>query len=172
MSAFLRIFFLAPLAYVLACTAAAAVIVFALVRGFQPPPVGVEIFAMMLPATIATGAVAILPALVAIVLAEAFGWRSLFYWLAVGGLMALVVIVSPGLVAAVQAVALFVIYIAWVPRPVPLDSLPVADFVTTVLAAGFVGGFVYWVFAGRWSGMGGMNDAAPPAPPAPREGTL
>ena len=35
--------------------------------------------------TFAAGAFSFLPALLAIVLAEAFGWRSIFYWLAVGG---------------------------------------------------------------------------------------
>lgn len=167
MNTFLRLFFLAPVAYMLACIAGAGVIVFALVRGFDPPPAGVELFAMMAPATIAAGAVAVLPGLVAIVLAETFGWRSLFYWLAVGGVIALVVIASPGLVATTQAVALFVVYLAWVPRPVPLDSLPAADFVTTLLAAGFVGGFVYWALAGRWSGLNGPA-AAPASLPAPR----
>lgn len=163
MAALFRLLFLAPLAFLLACAAAAAIVVFALVRGFIPPPTGAEITLMMMPATIGAAAVAFFPALLAIVVAEAFGWRSLFYWLAVGGLISLTVIATPSLVSAVQAIGAFVVYLAWLPRGASLDSLPATDFVTTVLASGFAGGFVYWLLAGRWSGTKMDRGCAPAA---------
>ncbi len=87
--------------------------------------------------TFAAGAFSFLPALLAIVLAEAFGWRSIFYWLAVGG----------GIGLAARGFTDFGASPEW------------ADYALIVpLGAGFIGGLVYWLIAGRLAGAG-----APPA---------
>ena len=84
-------------------------------------------------AALYAGAIAFLPWLVAVVVAEGFGLRSAFYWLAVGGA------VGGAAFALIQSDA----------------DLAVVDPGTTVaLAAGFVGGFAYWLVAGRLSGTG------------------
>ena len=66
-----------------------------------------------------------IPAFIVIVLAELFGWRSVFFYLAVGGALGLLASAAHGVV--------------W---DTPDDRL-------LLLAAGFVGGFVYWLIAGR-----------------------
>lgn len=77
------------------------------------------------------GALSFAPALVAIVLAEAFGWRSVFYWLAIGG----------GIGLAAHLVT------------VPIEPLmPQGERAALYLGGGFVGGLVYWLIAGRLSG--------------------
>ena len=76
------------------------------------------------------GALAVIPAFIVIVLAELFGWRSVFFYLAVGR------------------------------RPRAADQ-PVARHASgrrgtdqlLLPAAGFVGGFVYWLIAGRLAGI-------------------
>ncbi|MTH99276.1 translation initiation factor IF-3 [Roseibium sp. RKSG952] len=76
------------------------------------------------------GSIAFLPAFVAITLAEIFGWRSILYYLSVAGLIGFVAWNSDG--AAVLTAA----------RP----------GTTVALSAGFIGGFVYWLIAGRRAG--------------------
>ena len=41
----------------------------------------------------------------AVIVAEAFGWRSLFYWLAVGGLIAAMVAATPYFADQMQLIA-------------------------------------------------------------------
>jgi len=83
--------------------------------------------------TFYAGAFSFIPALIAIVLAEAFGWRSVFYWLAVGG----------GIGLAANALGGFI------------GAPDFADYRLALhLAAGFVGALVYWLIAGRFSGVG------------------
>ena len=81
--------------------------------------------------TVWAGTIAILPALLAIALAEVFGWRSILYYFLVGGIIGLI---------ADQVSELAVDPIFYGGRPV------------IMLAAGFVGGFVYWLIAGRLAG--------------------
>lgn len=96
--------------------------------------------------TMWTGAVAILPAVIAIVLAEAFAWRSVLYYFLAGGLIALIADQASDLVIA--------------------PGFPGRRMVI-MLAAGFVGGFVYWVIAGQRAG-GWRPRETPPRPPAKR----
>ncbi|MCP4384800.1 MAG: hypothetical protein GY798_25875 [Hyphomicrobiales bacterium] len=98
------------------------------------------------------GALSFAPALVAIVLAEAFGWRSVFYWLAVGG--------GIGLAGR--------LYTA------PAAALPDnGEHIALHLGAGFVGGLVYWLIAGRLAGISGSTrQPAPPDPSADATETL
>jgi hypothetical protein len=79
------------------------------------------------------GTIGFLPAAIAIVLAESFGWRSILFYLLAGGLIG---------AAAIH---------------LTMQS-GVFDFAdrpnVALLAAGFVGGFVYWLIAGRRAGTG------------------
>jgi len=78
-----------------------------------------------------TGTIAILPAVLAIALAETFAWRSVLYYFLVGGIVGLM---------ADQATNLY-------GNPDFYDQRTVV-----MVAAGFVGGFVYWLIAGRLAG--------------------
>jgi hypothetical protein len=77
--------------------------------------------------------IAFLPATIAIILAECLGWRSALYYLLVGGLIG-----ATAIHLTTQSGAL-----DFADRPN-----------VTLLAAGFVGGFVYWLIAGRLAGTG------------------
>jgi hypothetical protein len=85
------------------------------------------------------GTIAFLPAAVAIILAETFGWRSALYYLLVGGLIG-----ATAIHLTTQSGAL-----DFAERPH-----------VTLLAAGFVGGFVYWLIAGRLAGASVPSDSA------------
>jgi hypothetical protein len=143
MRAVLRLFFVIPLAFVLACLAAGLVFVVAVIG----PGPDAAYLVDRLPETLllAAGVSAIaggfgaVPALVAVVLAEIFGWRSLYLYL-LAGLLA-------GLSAAVAATSA-----AGMPAPdMPAMDMEVGSQV--FLAAGAVGGFVYWLLAGRNAGL-------------------
>ena len=82
-------------------------------------------------AAVTIGALAFLPAVIAVVLAEVFRWRSVFIWLGLGGGLGWIGYDAVGHLA---------------------DPRLAADGVVPFLAAGFVGGFVYWLIAGRLSG--------------------
>ena len=144
MADFLRVLFLVPLGFIAAVLAASLIIV---VASFgQEPGIGTDVAVTGYAIGLATivmlrvGAVAAIPVLVFIVLAETFRWRSVFAYLAVGGAIGLVP-------SAVNDVV-------WV---TPSDQ-------HVLLAAGFVGGFVYWLIAGRLAGIDRVS-ASPPAPP-------
>lgn len=96
----------------------------------------IGVFAALILATVATsfiGAMALVPAGLAIVLAEVRRIRGLTYHLIAGGLVSLAIVVA-----------------TWIP-PGPGARLP-ADW-NIFLAAGFAAGFVYWMIAGRRSGI-------------------
>jgi hypothetical protein len=128
----LRLLFLAPIGYIAAVVAAGLMLAFGLF-GYEPDPEHRFLFtASVVVWSFWAGAAAFVPAVVAIVLAEAFGWRSILYWLAVGG--------GIGLLAEQFADR--------------YHGLDFADRRTIVfLAAGFVGGFAYWLIAGRLAGI-------------------
>ena len=78
------------------------------------------------------GMISFIPAIIAVVLAEAFRLRSVIVWLAIGGAI--------GLLNGEATIA--------------FDGLTFAGNVRVLcVAAGFVGGMVYWAIAGRNSGM-------------------
>ena len=82
--------------------------------------------------------ISFLPALLVVVLAEIFAWRSLFVYLAAGGLI--------GILGKQTT-------IAW-------GGLDFAnDLFTLCLAGGFAGGFVYWLIAGRDAGRRTISSA-------------
>jgi len=89
--------------------------------------------------TVWTGAIAFFPTLVAIVIAEAFGWRSPFYYLLVGG--------AVGLLANQIHDLYGEIYLS-------------DQQLVIMLGAGFVGGFTYWLIAGRLAGGRPSGDSA------------
>ena len=76
-------------------------------------------------------ALTIVPALVAIIIGEALHIRSWMYYVLAGG-------------AAMAAIPLLAS-----PRSDQLPVLPTGQYMTIFAAAGFVGGFVYWLLAGR-----------------------
>ena len=132
MSALLRILVVIPLGYVLACLAAGLVIALS-IYGFvdEPSPVmqGMAVAFGFVAATCA-GAFAAVPMLVAIVLAEAFRWRSFFFWAPFGGVLGLV-----GKALAERG-----------------ETVQTPGVVALYIAAGLVGGATYWLIAGRGSG--------------------
>jgi hypothetical protein len=128
----LRLIFLVPAAYVAALVAGAVVVSVGLFgRSFFDLEVVGYAGGAVVASTLVGGAISFVPALIGIIVAEAFGWRSVLFWLGVGGVC--------GIIAAEAARA--------------TGGL---DFVdnrfTLCLAAGFTGGFVYWLIAGRDSG--------------------
>jgi hypothetical protein len=139
MSGFVRIC-VVILAYCLACIAASIILTIGTLApewddltaaGFQSGAVWVVIFISA--AVIA--AIALLPAMLVIALAEGFGWRSIVIYGLLGGALALSL--SYGLDFA-----------GYIGDP---DS-PLAREREVLAASGITGGFVYWLFAGRRAG--------------------
>jgi hypothetical protein len=140
-SSLLRLLLLVPLAYILAVFAAGWVIAYAL---FGPADGGeaIDFFTgSVIALSLYAGAVSFVPALVAVILAEAFAWRSPFYYLAVGAVIGFAGDRLSGFIGPVGIA----------------DRRPVV-----YLAAGFVAGIVYWLIAGRRAGA----DRPPVPPPA------
>ena len=131
MTDLLRLIVVVPLAYVAAVIAAGFVVAWSLFGpGLDGEPI--DFFAgSVIAVSLMAGAVSFVPALVAVVLAEAFAWRSAFTYLAVGGAIGF----------ATDRLADFA-------GPVELAGRRPVLY----LAAGFVGGFVYWAIAGRSAG--------------------
>jgi hypothetical protein len=144
LSGFLRLLFVVPVAYILAIIAATATIVTGW-AGFGADPFYAGLYiggVLILIASV--GSAAFLPAVVAIAAAEIFRWRSVFYYLVIGGLIGF----------AAHQLAGF--------------TGTMADFEQRQLlfpAAGFVGAFVYWLIAGRLAG--GPPSPEPPASAPP-----
>ena len=95
----------------------------------------IDVFAALFFATFTTsfiGATALVPAGLAIVLAEAKRLTALTYHLIAGGLVSTAIVVA-----------------TWIP---PQGDMRLPQDWNLFLAAGFVGGFVYWIVAGRTSG--------------------
>ena len=163
MTALLRLIFVVPLGFVAACVAAASVAAIAASRGMTPPPADGEVAVLILVTTIGVATIAFVPMLVAVVLAEAFGWRSVFYWLGVGAAIAIVA-ATPLALAVVHTAAAFALGLAGEPYPAGLDFGWRGSPATIALAAGFIGGFVYWLIAGRRSGA--VKPTSSPSAPA------
>jgi hypothetical protein len=134
----LRILLVIPLAFMTACLAAGGFVVLAAygigtdtVGGIAEAGPG-ELLVLVVTAAAVVGAFSFVPALAAIALAEAFGWRSLIFYL------------LAGCAVGFAAVALLV---------PPERALSDAD-ARLFLAAGAVAGLVYWLVAGRTAGLG------------------
>jgi hypothetical protein len=134
--------FLVIVGYLLACIAASAILTIGtltpewddlVAAGFNSTAAWVVI----LIGAFAIAAIAMVPALLVIVLAEGFGWRSIVIYGVLGGLLALAL--SYGLDFA-----------GYVGDP---DSF-LAREREVLAASGIVGGFVYWLVAGRKAGLG------------------
>jgi hypothetical protein len=129
-----------PLGFIAACVAAGVMATFGVFGAeyFDIDVIGYYI-ASVVAMTFWAGTIAFLPAAIAIVLAESLGWRSALYYLLVGGLIG---------AAAIHLTT----------------QSGVFDFAdrpnAALLAAGFVGGFVYWLIAGRLAGTGIVSDSA------------
>jgi hypothetical protein len=133
LSVLLRFVFLIPLAWFAALVAAAIVMSVGLFGAafFDIEAVG-YVIASIVSATFFAAMISFLPALAIIVAAEIFAWRSLLFWLAAGGVIGLI-----GSEVAANS-----------------GSLDFVDNLLVIcLASGFTGGFVYWLIAGRDSGL-------------------
>jgi hypothetical protein len=91
---------------------------------------GAPIFGMVLFAGTVGPALTALPGLIAVVVGEVLKIRSWMYYVPAGG------------------AALAVIPILAAPRPVELAQVVGSHHMTVFAAAGFAGGFVYWLLAG------------------------
>jgi len=89
-------------------------------------------------ATSFAGASAFIPAVVLVAIAETFDVRTVFYYAIGGGLIA--------------AVAWYSSDISWELEN-STDISPVGYGLQLVAAAGIIGGFVYWLLAGRKAGV-------------------
>ena len=129
-----------PLGFIAACVAAGVMATFGVfgLEYFDVEVTGYYVASMIM-MTFWAGTIAFLPAAGAIVLAEAFAWRSILYYLLVGGAIGAI-----GVHLTEQSGAL-----DFADRPY-----------VTLLAAGFVGGFVYWLIAGRLAGTGIVSGSA------------
>jgi hypothetical protein len=130
------------LAYVLACVAASTVFALGMLTPYWGDLASSGLPPAALWAVVAIGApiigvVAALPAALVVAIAEGFAWRSVLFYAALGGAVALALSYS--------------IDLSWdgeVSQP--------ASFYTherqVLAAAGIAGGLVYWLFAGRRAG--------------------
>ena len=128
------------LAYILACIAASIILTIGtltpewddLAAGGMP---SVAVWAIVMVSAVVIGAIAMMPALLVIALAEGFAWRSSLVYAALGGALALSL--SYGLDFA-----------GYVGDP----NSTLAREREVLAAAGIAGGFVYWLFAGHKAG--------------------
>ena len=132
MVTFFRLILLDPIALIFAFVAAGATMA---VSDLFPKASGdigtVTLIALSWTMAVVSAWFGFVPAVVAILLAEVFGWRSVFYWLAVGG--------GLGLAG----------FAATTPAASPAIDYALAPFV----GGGLIGGLVYWSVAGQWSGI-------------------
>ena len=103
-------------------------------------------FAMAFFTTSFAGAYAFVPALILIAIAETFDLRSIFYYAIGGGLIALLGYYSADISPALENTT---------------DISPVTYGMQLVAACGIIGGFVYWLIAGRKAGRWKNPFAAP-----------
>jgi hypothetical protein len=138
----LRYLFLIPIGYLLGCCAAAWVVAVGVYgTRFDIEVIGYFTATVVLMSGWAA-TYAFLPALAVILAAEFLKWRSVLFWTAFGGGLALIGYLGP-----------------YARSGLPGDN----DYRLAFLAGGFVGGFVYWLIAGRLSGERAVTGSAPPA---------
>jgi len=130
----LRLILLIPLGFIAACLAAGLFLVaaaFGVGRGGAGPESAWALLVLAGGVAAWAGALACVPAAVAIFLAEAFGWRSMLFYLLLGA----------GLGLAVRL--LFH----------PAGAVVSATDAQLFAATGAVAGFTYWGIAGRHAGL-------------------
>ena len=127
--------------YMLACIAASIVLTIGTLTpewdqltalGFQ----SVAFWSLVTVGTVLIATVAMLPALLVIVLAEGFAWRSILVYAALGGVLGL-------------ALRYGLDFAGYIGEPGSI----VAREREVIAAAGIAGGLVYWLFAGRRAGL-------------------
>ncbi len=131
--------FMVPIGLILALLAAGIFLGFALLAmdpqfaATGPDPVFENVFSIFSGVFIAGifGSIGFYPILIGLVVAEIFSWRSLFVYLAYGLALSLFAFHAPG---------------------EQVDNLAIALDIRA-MAAGLVGGFVYWLVAGRGAGI-------------------
>jgi hypothetical protein len=89
------------------------------------------VFGMVLFVGAVTPALTVLPAALAAIIGEALRIRSWMYYVLAGG-------------AAMAAIPILA-----APQADHLPAIPAGQYMTIFAAAGFVGGFAYWLLAGR-----------------------
>ena len=128
------------LAYVMACAAASIILTIGTLTpewddltslGLQ----SAAVWSIVAVSTVFVAAIAMVPALLVIALAEGFAWRSSVVYAALGGVLALAL--SYGLDFA---------------RYIADPGSDLAREREVLAASGIAGGFVYWLFAGRKAG--------------------
>jgi hypothetical protein len=128
------------LGYVLACVAASLILTIGTLTpqwddftalGMQ----SVAIWAVVMVFAAAIGAIAMMPALLVIALAEGFAWRSSLIYAALGGALAL-------------SLSFGLDFAGYGGDP----ENPLVREREVLAAAGIAGGFVYWLLAGRKAG--------------------
>ena len=92
---------------------------------------GADWFGILLFVGTVTPTLTVLPAAIAAIVGEALQIRSWMYYVLAGG-------------AAMAAIPMLAS-----PRTALLPPIPTGQYMTIFAAAGFVGGFVYWLLAGR-----------------------
>jgi hypothetical protein len=138
MSTLLRLLILVPIGFVLAVVAAGFTVALG-IFGLNPSSDAAGWIVLFTAWTAAyAGAFAVMPWLIAVVLAEGFGLRSVWFWFAVGGAIGVAAYAFTGFLGHAGDTGL---------------GLAVH------LAAGFVAGFVYWLVAGRRAGDGFVSRA-------------
>ena len=135
MTLLIRILFVIPPAFVLACLAGGLTMTAPIMIGGGAPVamnVGFSVMTALFIA-ISVGPMAAVPMLGAVILAEWLSWRSFFFWTLLGGALGF---------AALNF------------GPVTIEGGWQRGIAPLHVAAGFVGGAVYWLVAGRRSGSG------------------
>ena len=92
---------------------------------------GAPFFGMLLFASTVTPALTALPAIAVAIVGEILRIRSWIYYVLAGGV-------------SLAAIPLLV-----TPSSADLPAVATTQYMTIFVAAGFVGGFIYWLFAGR-----------------------
>jgi hypothetical protein len=121
---------LVPVAYIVAVIVASAVIVIGVLGPYDGDIAASFVLAMFW-MTISMGGASVGPTAIIVILAEVFSIRSVFVYLALGGLLGLILQQFLGFHGSADLLE----------RRYVLFP-----------AAGFVGGFAYWLIAGRFAG--------------------
>lgn len=131
--------FMVPIGLILALLAAGIFLAFALLAmdpaavGSGPDPMFENVFSIFSGVFIASifGSIGFYPILLGLIVAEFFSWRNLWIYLAYGLALSLFAFHAPG---------------------EPVDDIAIALDIRA-MAAGLVGGFTYWLVAGRGAGI-------------------